>query len=98
MARLWHCVASLAFSRVQQGEGFGRRRRLGRGVDLQIREAPALSQFEVGTLDGSMTVTVEPGDYPAGRGGVRIGDTLVVTGGEPELLTLTTKDLVVVSC
>jgi Xaa-Pro dipeptidase len=45
-----------------------------------------------------MTVTVEPGVYLAGRGGVRIEDTLVVSDGEPELLTLTTKDLVVVSC
>lgn len=57
-----------------------------------------MSQFEVGTLDVSMTFTVEPGVYLAGRGGVRIEDTLVVTGGEPELLTLTTTDLVVVPC
>ncbi|HXT46893.1 MAG TPA: aminopeptidase P family protein [Pseudonocardiaceae bacterium] len=71
---------------------------LGHGVGLQIHEAPALSQFGVGTLQAGMTVTVEPGVYLAGRGGVRIEDTLVVTGGEPELLTQTTKDLVVVSC
>jgi Xaa-Pro dipeptidase len=45
-----------------------------------------------------MTVTVEPGVYLAGRGGVRIEDTLVVTGDEPELLTMTTKELVVVPC
>ena len=43
-----------------------------------------------------MAVTVEPGVYLAGRGGVRIEDTLVVRDGEPELLTLTTKDLVAV--
>ena len=43
-----------------------------------------------------MAVTVEPGVYLADRGGVRIEDTLVVSDGEPELLTLTTKELVAV--
>ena len=43
-----------------------------------------------------MAVTVEPGVYVAGRGGVRIEDTLVVRSDAPELLTLTTKDLVVI--
>jgi Xaa-Pro aminopeptidase len=71
---------------------------LGHGVGLQIHEAPALSQLGTGTLEVGMTATVEPGVYLAGRGGVRIEDTLVVTAGEPELLTQTTKDLVVVPC
>jgi Xaa-Pro aminopeptidase len=69
---------------------------LGHGVGLQIHEAPALSQLGVGTLAAGMTVTVEPGVYLADRGGVRIEDTLVVGDGEPELLTQTTKEFVVV--
>jgi Xaa-Pro dipeptidase len=41
-----------------------------------------------------MTVTVEPGVYLPGRGGVRIEDTLLVRDGAPELLSRTPRELV----
>ncbi|OXR43540.1 Aminopeptidase YpdF [Nocardia cerradoensis] len=69
---------------------------LGHGVGLQIHEAPPVAKTATGTLLDGVAVTVEPGVYFPGRGGVRIEDTLVVRAGGPELLTHTTKDLTVV--
>lgn len=68
----------------------------GHGVGLQIHEAPALSPRGDGRICSGMAVTVEPGVYLAGQGGVRIEDTLVVRPSTAELLTSTTKELVAV--
>lgn len=68
---------------------------LGHGVGLEIHEAPLLGATSSGRLAARTPVTVEPGVYLPGRGGVRIEDTLVVGDGEPELLTTTPRDLLV---
>ena len=68
----------------------------GHGVGLEIGEDPRLSPAALGRLDACVPVTVEPGVHLPGRGGVRIDDTLVVrpqADGGPELLTITTKEL-----
>jgi Xaa-Pro aminopeptidase len=79
---------------------------LGHGVGLQIHEAPGIGATSVGTLLAGSVVTVEPGVYLPGRGGVRIEDTLVVAseagretshtaGQTPELLTRFPKELAI---
>lgn len=69
---------------------------LGHGVGLQIHEAPFLGATSTDKLTASVPVTVEPGIYLPGRGGVRIEDTVVVHADRVESLTTTNRDLLVV--
>jgi Xaa-Pro aminopeptidase len=66
----------------------------GHGVGLEIHEAPRVASTAGDTLLLHDVVTVEPGVYLPGIGGVRIEDTLVVGATSAESLTLTPKDLV----
>jgi Xaa-Pro aminopeptidase len=67
---------------------------LGHGVGMEIHEAPRLSRTSEDILRAGMVVTVEPGIYIPGVGGVRIEDLVVVTDEGYDLLTHFTKDLV----
>jgi Xaa-Pro aminopeptidase len=69
---------------------------LGHGVGLEIHEAPMLGYGRTGKLMDRVPVTVEPGVYLPGTGGVRIEDVLVVTAGDrARFLTSTTRELLV---
>lgn len=59
----------------------------GHGIGLEVHEAPSASTRGTGELAEGMTLTIEPGIYVPGRGGVRIEDTLVITSGAPRIIT-----------
>ncbi len=87
-------VARDMITEAGHGDHFGHG--LGHGVGLAIHEAPRLARTAEGRLVAGNVVTVEPGVYLPGRGGVRIEDLVVVTEDGHTVLSGTTKDLVTV--
>jgi Xaa-Pro aminopeptidase len=77
------------------GEGFGDyfNHGLGHGLGLDVHEPPSLSWRSSEKLRSGMVVTVEPGIYLPGTGGVRIEDDVLVTPRGGRVLTHLRKDL-----
>ncbi|OQP05761.1 Xaa-Pro dipeptidase [Geobacillus sp. 46C-IIa] len=67
----------------------------GHGIGLEIHEGPALSFRSDAVLEPGMVVTVEPGIYIPGLGGVRIEDDAVITADGNEALTHSPKELII---
>jgi Xaa-Pro aminopeptidase len=68
----------------------------GHGLGLEIHEPPRVGRKDKTRLQAGMAITIEPGVYLEGFGGIRIEDTVVVTDHGCEILTPTSKDLHVV--
>lgn len=66
----------------------------GHGVGIEVHEAPRLAKGQTQKLAPGMIVTIEPGIYLPGDGGVRIEDMVLVTDSGCEILTPTPKDLI----
>jgi Xaa-Pro aminopeptidase len=75
------------------GEYFGHS--TGHGLGMEVHEGPALSFRSDTALEQGMVVTVEPGIYVAGLGGVRIEDDIVITETGNESLTHSPKELII---
>ncbi|WP_409301616.1 M24 family metallopeptidase [Peribacillus sp. SCS-155] len=75
------------------GEYFGHS--TGHGIGLEVHEGPALSFKSDTVLEPGMVVTVEPGIYVPGLGGVRIEDDTIITVSGNESLTHSTKELLI---
>lgn len=84
-------VARRIISKAGYGKSFGHG--LGHGIGLEVHEAPRLAQNQKTVLQPGMIVTVEPGIYIPGWGGVRIEDDILVTRSGHEVLTDVPKNL-----
>jgi Xaa-Pro aminopeptidase len=65
----------------------------GHGLGLEIHELPRIGRKDKTRLEAGMAITIEPGVYIEGWGGIRIEDTVLVTAGGCEILTPTSKEL-----
>lgn len=77
------------------GPGFGHS--LGHGLGLEVHEAPRLARTAEAALKEGAVVTIEPGIYRAGWGGVRIEDDVHLSATGPQILTDFSRDLLEVA-
>jgi Xaa-Pro aminopeptidase len=68
----------------------------GHGLGLEIHEPPRVGKREKTRLEAGMVITIEPGAYLEGLGGVRIEDTVLVTERGCDVLTPTPKELLAI--
>jgi Xaa-Pro aminopeptidase len=84
-----------AARRVLDSQGLGKYfvHSTGHGLGLEIHEAPRLAKGQKAKLQAGMVVTIEPGIYVEGVGGIRIEDDVAIHAGRTEVLTTATTEL-----
>jgi Xaa-Pro aminopeptidase len=87
-------VARDIIEKAGYGDYFGHG--LGHGIGLETHEAPTLNQRSDSVLEPGMVVTIEPGVYLPGQGGVRIEDMVFVTGKGVRSMTTSTRELITI--
>jgi Xaa-Pro aminopeptidase len=88
-------VPDAAARRVLDAQGLGEYfvHSTGHGLGLEIHEAPRLAKGQKAKLQAGMVVTIEPGIYVEGVGGIRIEDDVVIHAERTEVLTTATREL-----
>jgi Xaa-Pro aminopeptidase len=66
----------------------------GHGLGLEVHEDPRVARGQKARLEPGFVVTIEPGVYMAGVGGIRIEDDVAVHAGNTEVLTRIPRDLI----
>lgn len=84
-----HMLAHNVIAEAGYGENFGHG--LGHGVGLLVHEAPRLARISKDELKDGMIVTVEPGIYITGWGGIRIEDQCVIEDGKIRVMSRSPK-------
>jgi Xaa-Pro aminopeptidase len=88
-------LARSYIERCGYGEAFGHS--LGHGLGLEVHEAPRLARTAESALRAGAVVTIEPGIYRPGWGGVRIEDDVHLSANGPQILTNFSRELIEVA-
>ena len=90
-------IDSIARKHIQQN-GYGRYfiHSLGHGLGVHVHDPLRVSAISATVLESGNVVTIEPGIYIPGRGGVRIEDDIVVRESGCDILTTSSKELIIV--
>lgn len=94
MARDLDAVARRSIANAGYGKYFSHA--LGHGLGLQVHERPRISSVSTEELQAGSVVTVEPGIYISGFGGVRIEDDVLITRNGREVLNTAPRELMIV--
>jgi len=84
-------IARKVIEEAGYGENYGHG--LGHGVGLAVHEKPGVGRLSEDVLEPGMVLTIEPGIYLPGWGGVRIEDIVVMREDGVEVLTQASKEL-----
>ena len=88
-------LARSYIERCGHGEAFGHS--LGHGLGLEVHESPRLARTAEAALVSGSVVTIEPGIYRPGWGGVRIEDDVHLSANGPQILTNFSRELIEVA-